>query len=117
MEYRFGFIKYNSYFDAENCIRAFFYLGYEAKFARVQSSLWSTFVWLLTLLQQSHNARLKELADPKNNNLYVSNLPRLWNDKVSTSSLTRDRLEERFSDCAYRILRTCSRIFIRNITF
>lgn len=33
---RFGFIKYNSYFDAENCIRAFFYLGYEAKFARVQ---------------------------------------------------------------------------------
>lgn len=34
---RFGFIKYNSYFDAENCIRAFFYLGYEAKFARVHS--------------------------------------------------------------------------------
>ena len=37
IECRFGFIKYNSYFDAENCIRAFFYLGYEAKFARVHS--------------------------------------------------------------------------------
>ena len=35
IERSFGFIKYNSYFDAENCIRAFFYLGYEAKFARV----------------------------------------------------------------------------------
>lgn len=37
VECSFGFIKYNSYFDAENCIRAFFYLGYEAKFARVHS--------------------------------------------------------------------------------
>ena len=26
---------YHNYFDAENCIRCFYYLGYEAKFAKV----------------------------------------------------------------------------------
>ena len=31
----FGFIMYHNYFDAENCIRCFYYLGYEAKFAKV----------------------------------------------------------------------------------
>ena len=31
----FGFIMYHNYTDAENCIRCFYYLGYEAKFAKV----------------------------------------------------------------------------------
>ena len=35
MYLRFGFIKYGNYWDAENCIRAFWHRGYEAKFARV----------------------------------------------------------------------------------
>lgn len=33
---RFGFIKYHNFIAAENCIRAFYHLGYEAKFARVR---------------------------------------------------------------------------------
>lgn len=32
---RYGFIMYHNYDDAENCIRAFYFLGYEAKFAKV----------------------------------------------------------------------------------
>ena len=31
----YGFIMYHNYDDAENCIRAFYFLGYEAKFAKV----------------------------------------------------------------------------------
>lgn len=34
---RYGFIMYHNYDDAENCIRAFYFLGYEAKFAKVPS--------------------------------------------------------------------------------
>ena len=33
---RFGFIKYHNLIDSENCIRAFHYLGYEAKYAKVR---------------------------------------------------------------------------------
>ena len=36
---RYGFIMYHNYNDAENCIRAFFFLGYEAKFAKVRQDL------------------------------------------------------------------------------
>ncbi|MCJ1234459.1 hypothetical protein MMC14_002420 [Varicellaria rhodocarpa] len=54
----FGFIKYHNFVDGENCIRGFFHWGYEAKWARV-----------------SHNEKLKNLGDPENTNLYVSNLP------------------------------------------
>lgn len=32
---RYGFIKYYNFVDAENCIRGFYYRGYEAKFAKV----------------------------------------------------------------------------------
>lgn len=34
-DYRFGFVEYHNYVDAENCIRCFYYLGYEAKYAKV----------------------------------------------------------------------------------
>jgi hypothetical protein len=33
--FRFGFIKYHNFEDAEDCIRGFHYLGYEVSFARV----------------------------------------------------------------------------------
>ena len=36
---RYGFVMYHNYNDAENCIRAFFFLGYEAKFAKVGRNL------------------------------------------------------------------------------
>lgn len=36
--YRFGFIKYHNFEDAEDCIRGFHYLGYEVSFARVRLS-------------------------------------------------------------------------------
>lgn len=35
--FRFGFIRYTNFIEAENAIRGFFYRGYEAKFARVRS--------------------------------------------------------------------------------
>lgn len=35
--FRYGFIKYYNFVDAENCIRGFYYRGYEAKFAKVGS--------------------------------------------------------------------------------
>ena len=54
----FGFIKYHNYGDGENCIRAFFHWGYEAKWAR-----------------DSTNEKLKKLSDEDNTNLYISNLP------------------------------------------
>ncbi len=34
-DHRFGFVEYHNYTDAENCIRCFYYLGYEAKYAKV----------------------------------------------------------------------------------
>ena len=37
---RFGFVKYHNYEDAENCIRGFYYLGYEVSFARVGHSFY-----------------------------------------------------------------------------
>ena len=35
--HRYGFIQYNNFTQSENCIRGFYHLGYEAKFARVTS--------------------------------------------------------------------------------
>ena len=54
----FGFIKYQSYKDGENCIRGFYHRGYESKWAR-----------------DSHNDKLKKLGDEGNTNLYISNIP------------------------------------------
>ena len=79
---------YHNYDDAENCIRAFFFLGYEAKFAKVsrcRSSRRSHQIPYLTIYQESHNQRLKNLAEPDNTNLYVSNLPRMMVEAVGVS--------------------------------
>lgn len=77
---------YHNYHDAENCIRAFYFLGYEAKFAKVLNSL-SLHCFLHAgthrSYQESHNQRLKALSDRNNTNLYVSNLPRLMVEAVS----------------------------------
>ncbi|KZF23138.1 hypothetical protein L228DRAFT_267155 [Xylona heveae TC161] len=79
----FGFVRYFNFSDAENCIRGFYHLGYEASFA-----------------QESFNSRLKTLGDPDSTNLYVSNLPRHYNEpelcavfdeyKVVSSRVLRD---------------------------
>lgn len=53
---RFGFVKYYSFPDAENCIRGFTFCGYETSFAR-----------------ESFYAQLKKLSEPHNTNLYVRN--------------------------------------------
>lgn len=47
--------------------------------------------------KQSHNARLKELADENNTNLYVSNLPKLINEDVSIALNLLD-----FAQCSIR---------------
>lgn len=36
---RFGFVKYFTYEDCENCIRGFFHLGYQASYAQVGTAL------------------------------------------------------------------------------
>lgn len=79
----FGFIKYFNFDDAEKCIRGFHYLGYEVSFAR-----------------ESFYAKLKKFSDENNTNLYVSNIPRTFNEhelgavfspfKVCSSRILRD---------------------------
>ncbi|KAI5804974.1 hypothetical protein EDC01DRAFT_610192 [Geopyxis carbonaria] len=61
----YGFARYETIEEAENCIRGLVSLKYEAGFAR-----------------ESFNARLKTLADPNSTNVYVSNLPRDMNEKA-----------------------------------
>ncbi|KAF2672181.1 hypothetical protein BT63DRAFT_476973 [Microthyrium microscopicum] len=79
----FGFIKYHNFDDAEECIRGFHHLGYEVSFAR-----------------ESFYSKLKKFADETNTNLYVSNIPRNFNEhelsnvfgpyKVLSSRILRD---------------------------
>lgn len=80
---RYGFIMYHNYDDAENCIRAFYFLGYEAKFAKVSIHYECAWCQSSQIHQESHNQRLKALSDENNTNLYVSNLPRLMVEAVS----------------------------------
>lgn len=60
----FGFAKYFDVRHSELCIRGFYKLGYEVGFAR-----------------ESFNSRLKAEADSTSTNLYVSNLPKDWNEQ------------------------------------
>ncbi|KAI9789819.1 MAG: hypothetical protein M1816_005736 [Peltula sp. TS41687] len=68
----YGFACFQTIQEAQNCIRGFYYLGYEVSFAR-----------------ESFNARLKSFSDPTSTNLYVSNLPR---------SMTETELEAIFEE-------------------
>ena len=63
---RFGFVKYFSPASAENCIRGFFHLGYQASYA-----------------QKSRNSRLKDLEDRASANIYCTGVPIKWNEAVS----------------------------------
>lgn len=80
-------MEYHNYTDAENCIRCFYYLGYEAKFAKVWMAHLPTPFTMLIQGQLSHNERLKNCADPENNNLYVSNLPKAMTESVRAIGL------------------------------
>ncbi|KAJ5811328.1 hypothetical protein N7474_007629 [Penicillium riverlandense] len=59
----FGFVQYYTFESCENCIRGFFYLGYQASFA-----------------QKSRNSRLKDLEDRSSTNIYCTNLPIDWTE-------------------------------------
>ncbi|KAJ5611296.1 hypothetical protein N7510_008015 [Penicillium lagena] len=59
----FGFVQYYTFESCENCIRGFFYLGYQASFA-----------------QKSRNSRLKDLEDRTSTNIYCTNLPIDWTE-------------------------------------
>ncbi|KAH8433432.1 putative RNA binding protein MSSP-2 [Aspergillus melleus] len=59
----FGFVQYFNFESCENCIRGFYYLGYQASFA-----------------QKSRNSRLKDLEDKTSTNIYCTNLPIEWTE-------------------------------------
>ncbi|KAF7591531.1 RNA binding motif, single stranded interacting protein 3 [Aspergillus hancockii] len=59
----FGFVQYFNFESCENCIRGFFYLGYQASFA-----------------QKSRNSRLKDLEDKTSTNIYCTNIPNDWTE-------------------------------------
>ncbi|KAJ9639131.1 uncharacterized protein PV06_07316 [Exophiala oligosperma] len=59
----FGFVMYYSPAAAENCIRGFFHLGFQASYA-----------------QKSRNSRLKDLEDKSSTNIYCTGVPIDWNE-------------------------------------
>ncbi|KAL2004013.1 hypothetical protein VTN02DRAFT_1076 [Thermoascus thermophilus] len=59
----FGFVQFFNFESCENCIRGFFYLGYQASFA-----------------QKSRNSRLKDLEDKTSTNIYCTNVPIDWTE-------------------------------------
>jgi hypothetical protein len=61
----FGFVMYYSPAAAENCIRGFFHLGFQASYA-----------------QKSRNSRLKDLEDKSSTNIYCTGVPIEWNESV-----------------------------------
>lgn len=65
----FGFVMYYSPAAAENCIRGFFHLGFQASYA-----------------QKSRNSRLKDLEDKASTNIYCTGVPIEWNESVGTTS-------------------------------
>lgn len=72
----FAFVQFYSFESCENCIRGFYYLGYQASFA-----------------QKSRNSRLKDLEDRSSTNIYCTNLPIDWTEAVSLlSPLARERM-------------------------
>lgn len=66
---RFGFAKFEVIEQGVACIVALSQAGYQCSFAKVQTS------WSLADCQESFSNRLKELSEPSNTNLYLSNLP------------------------------------------
>ncbi|KAH0834407.1 hypothetical protein FOPE_03681 [Fonsecaea pedrosoi] len=64
-EIDFGFVMYYSPAAAENCIRGFFHLGFQASYA-----------------QKSRNSRLKDLEDKNSTNIYCTGVPIDWNESV-----------------------------------
>ncbi|KAJ5159454.1 uncharacterized protein N7482_006458 [Penicillium canariense] len=59
----FGFVQFYEFSSCENCIRGFYYLGYQASFA-----------------QKSRNSRLKDLEDRASTNIYCTNIPIDWTE-------------------------------------
>ncbi|KAH8700804.1 putative RNA binding protein MSSP-2 [Talaromyces proteolyticus] len=59
----FAFVQFYNFDSCENCIRGFYYLGYQASFA-----------------QKSRNSRLKDLEDRNSTNIYCTNVPIDWSE-------------------------------------
>lgn len=81
---RFGFVQFYNFESCENCIRGFFYLGYQASFAQV---LWIHAIQRFAnadIAQKSRNSRLKDLEDKTSTNIYCTNIPITWTEAVST---------------------------------
>jgi hypothetical protein len=82
----FGFVQYFNFESCENCIRGFFYLGYQASFAQViqQPTYYPRWLTAITnMTQKSRNSRLKDLEDRSSTNIYCTNIPNDWTEAVS----------------------------------
>jgi len=66
------------------CIIGLSGYGYQCSFAKVSLSR------MLGLLQESFSNRLKELSEPSNTNLYISNLPLDVDEQVFPSPSFED---------------------------
>jgi hypothetical protein len=69
LTYSFGFAKFQTIEQGVACIIGLSGYGYQCSFAKVLS------LRLISLSQESFSNRLKELSEPGNTNLYISNLP------------------------------------------
>lgn len=65
---------------AENCIRGFFHLGFQASYAQVCQRL--HVLPIADRLQKSRNSRLKDLEDKSSTNIYCTGVPIDWNESV-----------------------------------
>ena len=79
-------MQYFNFESCENCIRGFFYLGYQASFAQVGPYISPGFFIQFThAIQKSRNSRLKDLEDRASTNIYCTNLPIDWTEAVRCS--------------------------------
>jgi NADPH-ferrihemoprotein reductase len=79
----FGFVQYYNFESCENCIRGFFYLGYQASFAQVRDTLLDFTTGIRAdKAQKSRNSRLKDLEDKTSTNIYCTNIPIDWTEAV-----------------------------------
>jgi hypothetical protein len=74
---------YYSPASAENCIRGFFHLGFQASYAQVSSHRPPPLKHTADLNQKSRNSRLKDLEDRSSTNIYCTGVPIDWNESVS----------------------------------
>jgi hypothetical protein len=85
---------YYSPASAENCIRGFFHLGFQASYAQVSSHRPPPLKHTADLNQKSRNSRLKDLEDRSSTNIYCTGVPIDWNESVSLIMVRQPPLTE-----------------------